>query len=51
MGRGRSPDDPDLDNMMSPEEIAEGIIHTLSRPRTQRVLEASILPMSEDSLG
>jgi NADP-dependent 3-hydroxy acid dehydrogenase YdfG len=51
MGRGRSPDDPDLADMMSSEEIADGIVHALTRPRTQRVLETTILPMSEDSLG
>jgi NAD(P)-dependent dehydrogenase (short-subunit alcohol dehydrogenase family) len=51
MGRGRSPDDPDLPTMMRPEEVAESVLHALSRPRTHRVLESSLLPMSEDSLG
>ncbi len=51
MGRGRSPDDPDLDLMMRPDEVAESVLHVLTRPRTLRVLESSLLPMGEDSLG
>jgi NAD(P)-dependent dehydrogenase (short-subunit alcohol dehydrogenase family) len=51
MGRGRTPDDPDLAGMMDADEVAEAVIHAITRPRTHRLLEASILPMSEDSLG
>jgi NAD(P)-dependent dehydrogenase (short-subunit alcohol dehydrogenase family) len=51
MGRGRSPDDPDLATMMHPDDVAEAVMHVLSRPRTARVLEASLLPMQEDSMG
>jgi 3-oxoacyl-[acyl-carrier protein] reductase len=51
MGRGRSPDDPDMATMMHPDDVAEAIMHALSRPRTARVLEASLLPMNEDSMG
>jgi NADP-dependent 3-hydroxy acid dehydrogenase YdfG len=51
MGRGRTPDDPDLAGMMSPEEIADHVIFVITRPRSQRVLETEILPMNEDSLG
>jgi NADP-dependent 3-hydroxy acid dehydrogenase YdfG len=51
MGRGRSPDDPDLAVMMRPEEIAEAVVHCVTRPRTHRVLEATILPMSDDSMN
>lgn len=51
MGRGRTPDDPDLPGFMRPEEVAEAVLHALTRPRTHRVLEASLLPMTEDSLG
>src|SRR3954454_10062774 len=51
MGRGRTPEDPDLDDMMRPEEVAGAILHTVTRPRTHRMLEASLLPMAEDSLG
>lgn len=51
MGRGRSPDDPDLETMMHPDDVAEAVMHVLSRPRTARVLESSLLPMNEDSMG
>jgi NADP-dependent 3-hydroxy acid dehydrogenase YdfG len=51
MGRGRNPDDPDLAGMMRAEEIAEAIIHAVTRPRTHRVLESTILPMSDDSMN
>ncbi len=51
MGRGRSPDDPDLPAMMRPEEIADAIVHAVTRPRSHRVLEMTILPMSDDSMN
>jgi len=51
MGRGRTPDDPDLDGMMHPDEVAAAVVHALTRPPTHRLFEASLLPMNEDSLG
>ena len=51
MGRGRTPEDPDLPGFMRPEEVADAVLHALTRPRTHRMLEASLLPMAEDSLG
>jgi NADP-dependent 3-hydroxy acid dehydrogenase YdfG len=51
MGRGRTPEDPDLPGFMRSEEVAEAVLYALSRPRTHRMLEASLLPMAEDSLG
>lgn len=51
MGRGRTPEDPDLPDMMRPEEVAESVMYTLTRPRTHRILESSLLPMAEDSLN
>lgn len=51
MGRGRTPDDPDLAGMMKPEEVAEAVLYAVTRPRTLRMLEASLLPMAEDSMG
>jgi NAD(P)-dependent dehydrogenase (short-subunit alcohol dehydrogenase family) len=51
MGRGRTPDDPDLAGFMSAEEVAAEIVHAIERPRTQRILESTVLPMGEDSLG
>jgi NAD(P)-dependent dehydrogenase (short-subunit alcohol dehydrogenase family) len=51
MGRGRTPEDPDLPGMMRADEVADAVVYALTRPRTHRMLEASLLPMSEDSLG
>jgi hypothetical protein len=45
-----APDDPDLANFMSGEEVAE-TAYALERPRTQRILEMNVLPMAEDSMG
>ena len=51
MGRGRTPEDPDLPGFMRPDEVADAVLYALTRPRTHRMLEASLLPMAEDSLG
>ena len=51
MGYGRTPDDADLPGFMSSEEVAEAVVYALERPRTQRVLEMTLLPMAEDSMG
>src|SRR5439155_11738424 len=51
MGRGRSPGDPDLAEMMRPEEIADAVVHAVTRPRSHRVLESTILLMSDDSMN
>ena len=45
-GRGRTPEDPDLPGMMRAQEVADAVVHAVTRPRTHRVLEATILPMS-----
>ncbi|MEP6641101.1 MAG: SDR family oxidoreductase [Gaiellales bacterium] len=51
MGRGRTPQDPDLAGMLRAEEVADAVIHAVTLPRTARMFEASILPMSDDSMG
>jgi NADP-dependent 3-hydroxy acid dehydrogenase YdfG len=50
-GRGRAPGDADLPGMMRAQEIADAVVHAITRPRTHRVLEATILPMSDDSMN
>jgi NADP-dependent 3-hydroxy acid dehydrogenase YdfG len=50
-GRGRTPDDADLPGMMRAQEVADAVVHAVTRPRTHRVLEATILPMSDDSMN
>ncbi|MGH3076264.1 MAG: SDR family oxidoreductase, partial [Gaiellales bacterium] len=51
MGRGRTPEDPDLPGMLRSEEVADAVMYAVTRPRTGRIFEASILPMADDSMG
>ena len=51
MGRGRTPEDEDLPGMLRAEEVADAVLYAVTRPRTGRIFEASILPMSDDSMG
>jgi NADP-dependent 3-hydroxy acid dehydrogenase YdfG len=51
MGRGRSPDMPQLAGMMKPEDVAEAVLFVLTRPRTHRVLEVAFRPVTETSWG
>jgi NADP-dependent 3-hydroxy acid dehydrogenase YdfG len=50
-GRGRTPEDPDLPGMLRSEEVADAVMYAVTRPRTGRMFEASILPMADDSMG
>ncbi|HEX2153819.1 MAG TPA: SDR family oxidoreductase [Acidimicrobiia bacterium] len=51
MGRGRTPDMPQLEEMMSPGDVADAVIYVLTRPRNHRILEVAFRPMSEPSMG
>jgi NADP-dependent 3-hydroxy acid dehydrogenase YdfG len=51
MGRGRTPDMPELAGMMRPEEVAEAVLFVLTRPRTHRILEVAFRPVTETSWG
>jgi NAD(P)-dependent dehydrogenase (short-subunit alcohol dehydrogenase family) len=51
MGRGRTPDMPELPNMMSPQDVADAVLFVLTRPRNHRILEVAFRPMSEASWG
>lgn len=51
MGRGRTPDMPQLAGMMQPEDVAEVVLFVLTRPRNQRILEVALRPVSEASWG
>lgn len=51
MGRGRTPEDPDLPGMLRSEEVADAVMYAVTRPRTGRMFEASILPMADDSMN
>jgi len=51
MGRGRTPDMPELGDMMSAQDVAEAVLFVLTRPRNHRILEMAFRPMSETSWG
>jgi len=51
MGRGRTPDMPELKGMMSSEDVAEVVLFVLTRPRNLRILETAFRPMIEPSWG
>lgn len=51
MGRGRTPDMPQLADMMRPEDVAEAVLFALTRPRNHRILEVAFRPVSESSWG
>jgi 3-oxoacyl-[acyl-carrier protein] reductase len=51
MGRGRTPEMPELAVMMSSEDVAEVVLFALTRPRTHRILETAFRPVTESSWG
>jgi NADP-dependent 3-hydroxy acid dehydrogenase YdfG len=51
MGRGRTPDMPQLAGMMQPQDVAEAVRFVVTRPRTHRILEVAFRPVTEQSWG
>jgi NADP-dependent 3-hydroxy acid dehydrogenase YdfG len=51
IGAGRDEGDPELDDMLTADEVAEVVLFALTRPRRMRVLTTSFRPMSEASWG
>jgi NADP-dependent 3-hydroxy acid dehydrogenase YdfG len=51
MGRGRTPEMPELKGMMSSEDVAEVVLFVLTRPRNHRILETAFRPVVEPSWG
>src|SRR4051794_33872585 len=51
MGRGRTPDMPELEGMMSGDDVAEAVLFVLTRPRHLRMLTVSYRPMDEPTAG
>lgn len=51
IGAGREAGDPALEAMMTPEEVAEVVLFSVTRPATMRMLTATFRPMSEASAG
>jgi NADP-dependent 3-hydroxy acid dehydrogenase YdfG len=51
IGSGREEGDPQLDEMMTADEVADVVLFALTRPRRMRILTTSFRPMSEASWG
>lgn len=51
MGSGRTPGMPELEGMMSAEDVAEVVLFTVTRPASLRMLTTSFRPMNEGSWG
>jgi 3-oxoacyl-[acyl-carrier protein] reductase len=51
IGTGREHGDPELEGMLSADEVADVVIFTVTRPRDMRILTTTFRPMSEGSFG
>lgn len=51
MGTGRTAGMPELEGMMTPEEVADVVVFALERPRSVRILTTSFRPAGEASWG
>jgi 3-oxoacyl-[acyl-carrier protein] reductase len=51
IGAGREHDDPELQTMLTPDEVADVVLFTVTRPRNMRILTTTFRPMSEASFG
>jgi NADP-dependent 3-hydroxy acid dehydrogenase YdfG len=51
IGSGREEGDPELEAMMSADEVADVVLFALTRPRGMRILTTSFRPMTEASWG
>lgn len=50
-GTGREQGDPELDGLLTADEVAEVVVFTVTRPRRMRILTTSFRPMTEASWG
>jgi NADP-dependent 3-hydroxy acid dehydrogenase YdfG len=51
IGAGRTEDMPELEGMMSADDVAEVVMFALTRPRRLRLMTTTFRPMSEGSWG
>jgi NADP-dependent 3-hydroxy acid dehydrogenase YdfG len=51
IGSGRSEDDPELEDFLTADEVADVVLFTVTRPRRMRILTTSFRPMIEASWG
>ncbi|MFL5911549.1 MAG: SDR family oxidoreductase [Gaiellaceae bacterium] len=50
-GAGREEGDPELEDMLTADEVADVVLFTVTRPRRMRILTTSFRPMAEASWG
>lgn len=51
MGTGRTEGDPQLEGLLTADEVADVVLFTVTRPRRMRILTTSFRPVIEDSWG
>jgi 3-oxoacyl-[acyl-carrier protein] reductase len=51
IGAGREHGDPELEGLLTADEVAEVVAFTVTRPRSMRILTTSFRPMTEESSG
>lgn len=51
IGTGRTEGDPELEGMMTADEVADVVVFALTRPRRLRLMTTTFRPMSEGSWG
>jgi NADP-dependent 3-hydroxy acid dehydrogenase YdfG len=51
IGAGREHGDPELEGMLTANEVADVVLFTVTRPRRMRILTTSFRPMTEASWG
>jgi NADP-dependent 3-hydroxy acid dehydrogenase YdfG len=51
IGTGRTEGDPELDGMLTADEVADVVLFAVTRPKRMRILTTSFRPMSEASWG
>jgi NADP-dependent 3-hydroxy acid dehydrogenase YdfG len=51
IGSGRQHGDPELDGMLTADEVGDVVLFTVTRPRSMRILTTSFRPMNEGSWG
>ena len=51
IGSGREEGDPELEEMLTADEVADVVLFAITRPRRMRILTTSFRPMTEPSWG
>ena len=51
IGTGRTEGDPELEGMLTADEVADVVLFTITRPRRMRILTTSFRPIIEPSWG